>query len=294
VSRERDDAGEPPSSEDGRADGAPAPDVGALLTAVQQVLVEEATHVLRPCAEEIVSRYWRFFAGGFMSLDDLLSIGTLALDDLARTPGAELIDDFSAFARFRIRGAMLDALRVEGFHERVRKSADIAKENFGAGYRDDDYDVSKHDQHEARRRYRAFANGVLAATFMAGAEEAARTIDHDERAEQEAYEHALRVLVPALAQLAESERSLLVLVYRDKLPLTKAHERVGETYISARRHHGQALAHLRDALIAEGVDRAPRPAVLPDVAGVLAARAPPGNDCDPASNTERATKPVPG
>jgi len=282
-----DDSGERPRSDD--APGAEAP-----LTAQQRSLVDEAQHVIRPCAEEIVGRYWRFFAGGFMALDELLSIGRLALDDLARTPGVELRDDFPAYARFRIRGAMLNALGVEAFHDRVRRSADAAKESYGAQYRDDDYDVSKHDQHEARRRYRAFANGLLAASFMAGVDEAVRTTDHDEHAEQQAYEYALRVLVPALAQLAENERGLLALVYRDRLTLTKAHEKLGVTYIWARRHHDKALAQLREALIARGVDRAPRPALLPDAADVLAARAPPGNDGAEGPIVTGSTKSPPG
>lgn len=274
-----DDDPAPPSAGGGRQDGGPASDPAGPFEAQQRALVEEAQHVIRPCAEAIVHRYWRFFAGGYMKLEELLSVGTIALEDLARTPGAELIDDFPAYARFRVRGAMLNALGVERFHERVRKAADIAKEGYGAQFQDDNYDVSKHDADEARRRYRAFANGLLAATFMAGVEEAVRTTDHEAREEQQLYEHALRVLVPALAHLAEQERKLLVLVYRDKLPLTKAHEQLGVAYIWARRHHEKALAQLREALIAAGVDRAPRPALLPDAAGALAAEAAPGNDC---------------
>lgn len=289
MSGEAEDTGERPRSFDSLHGSAPAPD-----DAQHRALVEEAQHVIRQCAEAIVRRYWRFFAGGYLKIDDLISIGTLALDDLARTPGAELIDDFPAYARFRIRGAMLDALGVEGFHERVRKSADVAKESYGAQYRDDNYDVSKHDADEARRRYRAFANGLLAATFMAGVDEARSTPDHEERAEQQAYEHALRVLVPALAQLAEEERGLLVLVYRDNMTLKKAHEQLGVTYIWARRHHDKALAQLREALIAGDVDRAPRPALLPDIAGALAARAPPGNDCLTAASVAGAPKPGAG
>jgi len=296
VSSSDDDTGERPCSYDGPLDSGPAPDGVVARSAQQQALFEEAQHVIRPCGEEIVGRYWRFFAGGLLHLNDLLSIGTLALDDLTRTPDAALLDEFPAYARFRIRGAMLDAVGVEAFHERVRKSADVAKESYGAQYRDDDYDVSKHDKDEARRRYRAFASGLLAATFMAGVEEATRATDHDERAEQQEFELALRVLVPALARLADQERDLLVLVYRDKLTLTEAHERLGVPYIWARRHHPKALAQLREALIAEGVDRAPRPALLHDVGDVLAARAPPpapGNDRMAGSTTTGRAKPTP-
>ena len=216
-----------------------------------------------------------------MSLDDLLSLGTLALHDAVRGYREEQGYDFSVYARRWVEGAMLNALSLEGFHERVRRAADKAESHFSAHHRDDDYDVSRHDQHEGRRRYRAFANGVLAATFTAGVQEAMRALEEDEAAERREYEHALRVLVPALRELAEDERRVLLLVYGEHNELTDVARLLGVAYIRVRRTHARALARLREALVAHGVQRAPRPTVLDDSLSVLTHAPSPGNDAAP-------------
>ena len=258
-------------------------DADAPATVYELMLARSAGHVVKRCARSIARKFPRLIRdSGLMSIEDLQQMGALALLRAARNYRAEENPEFPAYAHFYVRGAMLDALGDLLFEERVKHAAAKAEDNYLAQHRDTDYDVMKHDEVEARRRYRAFANGLLAATFAASVEAAQQGAGSAEIAVQREFDHALAILRKALPRLAGKDQELLALMYRDLMDLKAASKSLGIPYSTARARHARALVVLHELLVAQGVVRAPRPLVVPDVGDVLQARAPPaGNDTDP-------------
>jgi RNA polymerase sigma factor (sigma-70 family) len=204
-----------------------------------------------------------------------MSVGQVALYRAARAFRDDYNSDFASFARHRVRGAMLESLDGLFFEERVKLAAARAEENYCGHHRDKEYNVMKHDEVEARRRYRAFASGLLAATFTAALEEAVQRLDTAELAQRIEYEQAVAHLRAALAKLTEADRRMFALMYRDLLDLKAASEALGIPYGTARARHARALRLLHDFLVEQGVARAPRPLVVPDAGALFAA---PQND----------------
>jgi RNA polymerase sigma factor (sigma-70 family) len=258
----------------------PGPD--RPLTAYEHELVrEKAGNVVARVARQVAKKFRSLVrGGGLMTLDDLCSVGHVALYRAARVYDEARNPEFAAFAQFYVHGAMVNAIDDLLFEGRVQRAAVIAESNYLSQHRGDGYDVMKHDENEARRRYRAFANGQLAATFMAAIEEARHHLDEAEADERRDYEHAIATLDAALAHLSRADQELLALAYTDLVTLRAAAEALGFPYATARAHHARALKVLHAFLVDAGITRAPRPLVVPE-AGVLAARAPPQNDTAP-------------
>ena len=261
--------------------GEPAPE--APPTAYERMLVAEAGEVVVRRAMRIARKFPRVVhKNGVMTLGDLVGIGHQALYRAARAYAEGVNPSFPAFASFYVHGAMIDALDDLLFEERVKQAAAKATDNHCAYQGGDDYNVMKHDGDEARRRYRAFANGVLAATFAAAVEEAEKRFDIAELLERRDYERALVTLRAALARLEEKDRRLLTLVYRDLINLGEAGKALGIPYGTVRARHSRALKVLHELLAGQGIARAPRPLVVPHLGEVLEARAPPPqNDTGP-------------
>jgi len=255
-----------------------------LVPVREQTLVRSAEHILPGVARDVAKKFPRFVSKhGLLSATDLVSIGQEALYSAAHSFRDEFSHDFADFARRRVRGAMLDALDDLRYEQRIGRAALIASDNYCAYHRDNTYNVLEHGYpEEATRRLRIFANGLLAATFAAAVEEAARSGGEAEFAERQEYEVALRALKSALGRLAEPDHKLLVLVYCDLHDLKTASLKLGLPYIRVRRRHDAALSQLKAHLVAQGVARAP-PTVgsvdLGDVTGFT--RPVPENDQQP-------------
>ncbi len=263
-------------------------------TVYEQMLVrEEAGNVVAEQARKVLNKFPLVVHDrGVMDLGDLHAIGQVALYRAARAYDDKLNPDFAAFARYYVRGAMLNAIDAVLFEDRVTRAVAIAEDNHLAYHRGDDYNVMKHDAAEARRRYRAFANGEVAATFIAALEEAEKHLDLAELDERREYEYAVATLRNALARLAQADQKLLAVAYRDLQNLKEAAESLGLPYGTARAHHARALRVLRELLGDAGISRVPRPLVVPDVAAfdAGAARAPPQNDTRPDENKPKGSK----
>jgi len=251
-------------------------------TVAELKLAREARPVVLQCAKRFAGKFPRLVRNdGLLGFDDLLQLGELALLRAARAYRADENPEFSAFARYYVRGAMLDAIDDLLFEERVKRAALKAEDNYCAFFRDNDYNVMKHDAAEAQRRYRAFANGLLAATFAAAVEAAQHSADTAELAVQREYDHALAILRRGLAHLPSKDQQMLALMYRDLLDLKTASKRLGIPYSTARARHARALTVLHELLIGSGIERAPRPLVVSHTSDLLEARAPPSqNDTD--------------
>jgi RNA polymerase sigma factor (sigma-70 family) len=222
---------------------------------------------------------------GLMDPRELLAIGHEAAYRAARIYDEALNPDFVAFASYYVSGAMLDALDDLLFQERVKRASFKAAGNLCASQTGDGYDVMKHDEHEARRRFRAFMNGVLVASLAAALEEAEQCLDEAEVDVRRDYEHALRILRKGLGQLPKRDRTLLERMFRDGMDLKTAAEAIGMPYGTARARRKRSLEVLHELLVDEGILRAPRPLVVPHTDDVFVARGPP-----PENDTGRGEK----
>jgi RNA polymerase sigma factor (sigma-70 family) len=242
-------------------------------TPYEHLLVRNAGQVVVRCAHQLARKFPRIVReDGLMAVGDLIALGQGALYRAARVFDEKENPEFEAFARYYVRGAMLNAIDDLLFEERVKHAAARAEDNHCAYHNGDDYNVMKHDEHEARRRYRAFANGVLAASFSAALAEAQRGLDEAELSERREYEHALVALQAALGRLSQVDQQMLTLTCRDLMTLKAAAKALDVPYGTARARHARALKLLHEFLVEQGFTRAPQPVV---VAGgsVFAARA---------------------
>jgi RNA polymerase sigma factor (sigma-70 family) len=254
-------------------------------TAYEQLLVRNAGQVVVRCAHQLARKFPRLIReDGLMSVGDLVAVGQDALYRAARVFDEKENPEFEAFARYSVRGAMLDAIDDLLFEERVKRAAAKAEDNHCAHHNGDDYNVMKHDENEARRRYRAFANGVLAASFSAALAEAQRGHDEAELSERREYEQALVALQAALGRLSQVDREMLTLMCRDLMTLKAAANALGVPYGTARARYARALKLLHDFLVEQGFTRAPQPLVV--TGSVFEARAP-----EPQNDTTDAEEP---
>lgn len=251
-------------------------------TVFELQLARDGRHVVAQCAKQLAKKFSLVVRDdGLLTVGDLHQIGELALLRAARAFKATENPKFPAYARYYVRGAMIDAIDELYFEERVKCAALKTEDNYCAFFIDTDYDVMKHDETECRRRYRAFANGLLTATFAAAVEAAQQGESEPELAVQREYERALAILRRGLSFLSRQDNQMLALMYRDLLDLKAASKILGVPYGTARARHKRALVVLHELLIEGGVTRAPRPLVVPHAGDLLEARAPPPqNDTD--------------
>ncbi|MEO8481921.1 MAG: RNA polymerase sigma factor FliA [Acidobacteriota bacterium] len=197
-----------------------------------------------------------------VELSELVSVGVLGLIEAANRYQPSLGVPFDAFARRRIHGAMLDALRgldwvprslrklqrdVDGAMARLRHTLgrEPEAEEIAAalGVSTDDYEAKLDDLRLAD----------LAAVQAAGTgEESAGLLDvavDDEGPYRQLERRELRLrLVRALAQLPERERQILALSYEEELTLAEIGQviGVGESRVSQLRT--QAVSRLRSMM----------------------------------------------
>jgi RNA polymerase sigma factor for flagellar operon FliA len=253
----------------GNEQPSPAPAPELVLTIREHTLVRSALRVVKREAERVAKRFETIFKP-----EDLLAVGTIELYQAARDFNPEYNDVFADYAFRRVRCAMLKAVDEELYQDRVRRAVDIASDQFWAYLTDREYDAIRHDDNEARRRFRAIANGMLATAFMAGVEEAHRATLEAEIAERHEYESAIRALRAALQKLADNDHRLLVLLYRELKDMREAAKDLGISYATVKRRHTAAIDRLHVQLLAQGVERAPPPRAAEEGGTVLAFRPP--------------------
>lgn len=230
---------------------------------------------------------------GLQTVGDLENIGMMALYHVAREY-REDYNDFPAFARGRVRGAMLDAITELFYQERLKFLAIQAENRFCTFFNDTTYNVMKHDEEEVRRRYLDFANGVLAATFAATVDEAQSLTDHgSELGEREDYARAMVVLQKAIGRLDTQEREIFLLLYHQRLDLKAACARLNLPYGQAKVRHLRTLKRFHDLLHHNGIPQMPRPnSELPvPLPKDFFARAPPPTTPGPPTPNPRTPSP---
>lgn len=233
----------------------------------EQRLVREALHVVRECAAE-VSAYWTRYV---KRPEELHAVGTFALYRAAGRFREEMGNEFAYYARSHVRGAMVDSLSIEAFHDRLQRAVENAADRHLSEYHDDELNVLIHHEEHAEARISPFLKRVLAATFAAGIDEAIRYDGEDAIAVRQEYARAIDALREALGRLERDEIDVILLVYSKRMTLDEASRELGIGYNTARRRHVRALDRLHKFVDVLGVERAPRPLDLPGVGAALAA-----------------------
>lgn len=227
-------------------------------TAVRDQLVMEHVGLVKAMASRLANRL-----PPQVEVSELVSVGVLGLIDAAGRFRPSLGVPFSAFARRRIHGAMLDSLRGLDWAPRaVRKlrrdvDAAIANLRFELGREPEAADIARAldvSESEYEKMLDRLKVAELASIRQSSAGEDGRTaldveIEPSEGPHARLEREEMRqLLAQAITDLPDRERHILALYYEEELTLAEIGQviGVGESRVSQLR--SQAIARLRSAL----------------------------------------------
>jgi RNA polymerase sigma factor for flagellar operon FliA len=197
-----------------------------------------------------------------VEVTELISVGMLGLLEAARRYRPSMGVPFEAFARRRLHGAMLDALRDMDWAPRslrqLRRRLDTAVNHLrhDLGREPDELEVARalgmtETQYEsALEQLRSLDLGSLRQAEAAdGTSMMELCIDPDEGPEARLQRTELRTLLAsALAELPERERQILAMYYEEELTLAEIGEVLGVTESRISQLRSLALSRLRTRL----------------------------------------------
>ncbi|WP_437894166.1 sigma-70 family RNA polymerase sigma factor [Sorangium sp. So ce124] len=226
------------------------------LSAEQRRLVESDPELGRRAVGAIVKRY-----GMVMSPDEMLQEAALAVV-LAAQSYDPALGPFGRWAFYKACHAILDAAKVGGKHEALRRKARAAMlgrltegRARGHGALDEEHllEVFSMGEDPIHKKVASFCNDLvdeaLRATWQGAGEGAVA------RREQAAT--AVRVLQEAMAGLSETQRTMLALRFQEDAELDVIAARVGTSSRTMRRRMKELVELLRSRLAAEGVTAMP-------------------------------------
>lgn len=228
----------------------------APLTIQHHTWVRGAIHVVEEQALKIARK--RNLRPDDPAVDDLRSVGKLALYNAVRRYDPAKVKSFAGYARFRVRGAMLNSLQATTRTARIEREMARAMANRMAEYTDD-FDILRHDTAEFARRLDELCEHAATTMFVAGAELARRELDDDQAEGREEYARALLLLGELVRALKAEERTLLDLLYGCGFDLQAAAERLGVVKTTAWLRLRRLLVSLRRELNKRFVYHAPHP-----------------------------------
>lgn len=196
-----------------------------------------------------------------VELSELISVGVLGLIDAAGRYRPSLGVPFDAFARRRIHGAMLDALReldwaprsLRKMRRRVDSTVAQLRHELRREPKEEEIasalDISEPEYDRVLDQLRAADLAVVKRSTTDGRDELEVAIDPDEGPHAHLERSELRaMLAEAITELPERERQILALYYHEELTLAEIGQviGVGESRVSQLRT--QAIARLRASL----------------------------------------------
>lgn len=199
-----------------------------------------------------------------VEMNDLVSVGIMGLIDAAGRFRAESGVPFEAFARRRVQGAMLDALRDLDWAPRslrkLRRTIDGAvaqlRHELGREPSEDEIagalDMSSTEYDKALDQVRSLEIGALRqldAPTPEGGSLLELCIDPEEGPEALLHRTELRQhLARALGELPERERQILALYYEEELTMAEIGEVIGVSESRVSQLRSLAISRLRASL----------------------------------------------
>ncbi|MGE3176574.1 MAG: sigma-70 family RNA polymerase sigma factor [Vicinamibacterales bacterium] len=196
-----------------------------------------------------------------VELSELISVGVLGLIDAAGRYRPSLGVPFDAFARRRIHGAMLDALReldwaprsLRKMRRRVDSTVAQLRHDLKREPKEEEIatalDISETEYGKVLDQLRSADLALIKRTSADGRDELEVAVDPDEGPHAHLERSELRALLAeAITELPERERQILALYYHEELTLAEIGQviGVGESRVSQLRT--QAIGRLRVSL----------------------------------------------
>jgi RNA polymerase sigma factor for flagellar operon FliA len=206
----------------------PAPAAPALEADAAEVVVSrEAIETHLPLVHQMVRRFLRKLPSN-VCRDDLVSAGVFGLLDALRKNGGSDGPAFEWYARIRIRGAIVDALRQQDWLSRRARWAVSSGEDRGGGA----------------------ATAVVGLDDMGASEQATAMVDEQaaDPAEQAEANDTRARLERAVAQLPDRERLIVSMHYFDGVLFKDIGALLGVSEPRVSQLHARAMAKLRTLL----------------------------------------------
>ena len=199
-------------------------------------------------------------------LSDLMSAGALGLIEAAGRYDPARGESFEAFARIRIRGAMLDDIRVRDSMSRdmrrtwraINRSTSVLTQRLGRAPSEQEVaDEVGLSLHELRRQRAQLAGARVIGLDDAGADLLERVADEsaDDPQELAARRELIDRLARDIAALPPRMQQVLSLYYRESLSLREIGLVLGVTECRVCQIHGEATKRLRAARLGDAEAR---------------------------------------
>ncbi|XXY44090.1 sigma-70 family RNA polymerase sigma factor [Sorangium sp. So ce269] len=222
------------------------------LTPAQQALVASALHEVSRAARRLAPRLRKH-----LSFDELMALGRTGLVEAALAYDPAQNDSFPRFARYRVRGAMLD-----GYLREADEQARVIALCLQGGY---DYiarrrrqgDVMTDVDGKAEERLLDHVDGLAASVFATAAGAAKPATGEEALSRRERHDRAHAQLRSALAKLLPREAEVLSMHYLEGRPLKEIGGALRLPHPGAYRVHDRAIVRLGKLLHAAGVTEAP-------------------------------------
>jgi RNA polymerase sigma factor (sigma-70 family) len=210
------------------------------LTLEQLARVDEALPDVEQCAADVARLYRRRFTP-----EEMLGPGTLGLLAAVRAYDSDRHPSFRHYAKYYIRGAMLNTVRTELFSSRARieHAMERAACDFEVHHHLDIDVFTDSDEQLLQGGRRGCDDGLAAALVAAAAEAQALS------PEEAIVEHVS--LADALSALHAGEREVTLLVHGRGLSVAEAARELGVHTNTAQNRYQRAVRKLRAFLLQE-------------------------------------------
>jgi RNA polymerase sigma factor for flagellar operon FliA len=212
-----------------------------------------------------VARQFHVGPGSPVDMSDLIQYGILGLIDASEKFDASKGTSFQSYARFRIRGSILDGLRHLDFlprsvrrkrRELLAATQRVEQAVGGAASEEaiaDEMDLEPEELHALMERIRGASLSSVEEMEERGAEaelsEAMQGHAPADGPAQDLERAEVRALVmAALDELPEKERTVLALYYYEELTMREVGDVLGVTESRVSQLHAKALTRLRSRL----------------------------------------------
>ncbi|HTN90442.1 sigma-70 family RNA polymerase sigma factor [Sorangium sp. So ce1151] len=222
------------------------------LTPAQQALVASALHEVSGAARRLAPRLRKH-----LSFDELMSLGRTGLVEAALAYDPAQNDSFPRFARYRIRGAMLDGyLREAQEQDRVLALCMRGGYEYVARRRRQG-DVMTDADGKAEERLLDHVDGLAASVFATAAGMAKPATGEEALSRRQVHERAHALLRSSLARLTPREAEVVSMHYVDGRPLKEVGAALRIPHPGAYRVHDRAIVRLGKLVRAAGLTEPP-------------------------------------